>query len=212
MGDIELQIFADRLKELRTENGLTQIQFVDGLGITASALSAYEKNLKNPSISVAKRIAEKYNVSIDWLCGLTEKKTNSDIPQTLADILTMLFLIDEYSDIQIYANDDIVECKNSDGHICSLEKSTIHEIGFQPYTIDEIISDWEKMRNLYKIETIDKDVYLLWKEKTLKKARNLSPSGYSLCKDQSRVSAHNDQTEYHKEEPENSTALKGTDN
>ena len=210
MGDMELQVFADRLKELRTENGLTQAQFVTGLGITASALSAYEKNLKNPSISVAKRIAEKYNVSIDWLCGLSEKKTNSNIPQTLADILTMLFLIDEYSDIQIYENDDIVECKNSDGRICSMENCKIHEIGFQPYTIDDIISDWDKMRGLYRSETIDKDVYLLWKEKTLEKAKKLSPSGSSICKVQSITAAHN--PEVPEEAPEDSDGSKGTDN
>lgn len=77
MGDMELQIFSDRLKQLREELNLTQAQFVEGLDITPSALSAYEKNAKNPSISVAKRIAEKYHISIDWLCGLSSNKNNS---------------------------------------------------------------------------------------------------------------------------------------
>ena len=37
MGDLELQIFADRLKHLRVSLGLTQSEFVEKLGITASA-------------------------------------------------------------------------------------------------------------------------------------------------------------------------------
>ena len=66
------EIFSQRLRELRASKEKTQAEFVEGLGITASALSSYEKNTKNPSINVVKRIAKKYNVSIDWLCGLSE--------------------------------------------------------------------------------------------------------------------------------------------
>lgn len=95
MGDIELQIFADKLKELRLSLGLTQAEFVEKLGITASALSAYEKNQKNPSISIVKKIAEQYNVSIDWLCGLTNKKHVNNIISTVSDIVKLLLQIEE---------------------------------------------------------------------------------------------------------------------
>ena len=61
MNDLDLDIFAQRLKELRTTLGITQKDFASELGITAAALSSYEKNNINPSISVAKRIAEKYH-------------------------------------------------------------------------------------------------------------------------------------------------------
>ena len=59
----------DRIKQLRTRLKLSQREFVEGIGITASALSAYEKGQKQPTISVAMNIAAKYNVSLDWLCG-----------------------------------------------------------------------------------------------------------------------------------------------
>ena len=62
MGDIELQIFADRLKELRLRRNLTQKDFAEKIGVTAAALSAYENNLKNPSVAVAKRIADASHV------------------------------------------------------------------------------------------------------------------------------------------------------
>ena len=50
MGDNELQVFADRLRELRKSLNLTQKEFADKIGITAAALSSYENNQINPSI------------------------------------------------------------------------------------------------------------------------------------------------------------------
>lgn len=63
MGDIELEVFSERLKSLRLELNMTQKEFAEKIGVTAAALSAYENNQKNPSIAVAKRISEKFNIS-----------------------------------------------------------------------------------------------------------------------------------------------------
>lgn len=142
MGDMELQVFADRLKELRISLELTQAQFVDDLGITASALSAYEKNLKNPSISVAKRIAEKYHVSIDWLCGLSEKKYNTK-PVTYADAIELL--ADTWDALKFRVIGD-----------------NPHYIVFYDDVMEYFLNDWSKMLDLYHEGTIDKKLYKLW--------------------------------------------------
>lgn len=86
MGDIELQIFSDRLKILRNTLEITQKDFAEKIGITAAALSSYENNLKNPSIAVAKKIAEAFSVSIDWLCGLSEEKGLKPEIKTYRDV------------------------------------------------------------------------------------------------------------------------------
>lgn len=167
MGDIELQIFADRLKELRTLLELTQAEFVIDLGITASALSAYEKNQKNPSISVAKRIAEKYNISIDWLCGLSETMNHRDKPRKYSDIIKILLDIEKYLDIGVYT-----EWKdNSDPYNQSptYKPFLFAEIIFNNQLMKEFMVEWEKMKQLHDDGTIDEDVYTLWIEKTLKK-------------------------------------------
>ena len=44
MSEKELQIFSDRLKEFRTSRKISQKDFAEKIGITASALSQYEKN------------------------------------------------------------------------------------------------------------------------------------------------------------------------
>lgn len=146
MGDIELQIFSERLKELRISLGLTQAQFVEELGITASALSAYEKNLKNPSISVAKRIAEKYSVSIDWLCGLSDNKTLSDdMIWTYSDIIN---LCSKTSDPTKAAN--------------AIMNKFVDRL-------EQFIAESKQMESLKKDGLIDQELYELWLEKTLRK-------------------------------------------
>lgn len=146
MGDIELQIFSDRLKKLRTELKLTQAQFVEGLGITSAALSAYEKNLKNPSISVAKRIAEKYQVSIDWLCGLSDNQHTTDN------------YIWTYSDI-------IKLCRDIENPTSAIDKITRNFIN----KMQKFISESEHMEKLKQDNLIDQELYDLWVEKELKK-------------------------------------------
>lgn len=160
MGDIELQIFSDRLKELRASLGLTQVQFVDGLGITASALSAYEKNLKNPSISVAKRIAEKYHVSIDWLCGLSDKKNINSQFQTYGDIINALFNIDNYTDMILSTDTD---------SLCPF-------LGFEDKVLSNFLQEWKDATNVLYNTSINKEItktmYDSWKKSKLEELSN----------------------------------------
>ncbi len=72
MGDFSA--LAVRIKELRESFRMTQKEFSAFVGCTAATLSAYENGSKSPSLEIIKGIAEKCNVSIDWLCGLTDKK------------------------------------------------------------------------------------------------------------------------------------------
>lgn len=184
MGDFST--LALRIKELRKSLDMTQKDFSAYVGCTAATLSAYENGSKSPSLEIIKSIAEKCNVSIDWLCGLSDKKTSSNVPKTLADIFEMLFLIQENSDIQIYAHKDIVYIRNHDNLLTAFGESTIHVLGFQPFTIDSFMEDWQKMHDMYLSEKIDEEVYALWKEKTLKKAMAYLPDGKKIENDKPR--------------------------
>lgn len=184
MGDFS--VLALRIKELRKSLNMTQKDFSAHVGCTAATLSAYENGSKSPSLEIIKSIAAKCNVSIDWLCGLSDKKTSSNIPHTLADIFEMLFLIQEYSDIRIYNHKDVVYIRNADNLLTNFGESTIHAMGFQPFDIDSFMEDWQKMYEMYQSEKIDEEVYALWKEKTLIKTMAYLPNGEKIRKDESR--------------------------
>lgn len=86
----EFDTLAQRLKMLRNRMKMTQKEFSEKVGFTQATLSAYENSQKKPSLDIIMDIAEKCNVSIDWLCGLSEKMKNNDEPETYADIIDLL--------------------------------------------------------------------------------------------------------------------------
>ena len=86
----ELQIFSNRLKELRSYKKITQKEFAEKIGITAAALSSYENNGKNPSIAVVKRISEEFCVTTDWHCRFSDKIYPNSKVNTLAEVASKI--------------------------------------------------------------------------------------------------------------------------
>ena len=59
-----------KLISLRNSYGLTQQEVADIIGISRSALSYYEKAERTIDIEVLFKLANLYNVSIDYLVGM----------------------------------------------------------------------------------------------------------------------------------------------
>lgn len=61
-----------RLKELREEKGYTQKQLADKFGINSVTYLHYEKEQREPPLSLIADIAKFYGVSVDYLLGLSD--------------------------------------------------------------------------------------------------------------------------------------------
>lgn len=59
--------FSKRLKELRAKKGISQEDMAKSIGVHVTHLSRYERGLSVPSLEVAEKIANTFNVSIDLL-------------------------------------------------------------------------------------------------------------------------------------------------
>lgn len=64
-------MFACRLKQLRESNKLTQEELANKLGISRGSISYYEKRERFPDINVLFKVCEYFNVSADWILGLS---------------------------------------------------------------------------------------------------------------------------------------------
>ena len=64
-----------RITELRMSFGWTQVQLAQKLGITKQTVSNWENDNIQPSIDMLVKLSKIFNVSTDYLLGLT--------PQTL---------------------------------------------------------------------------------------------------------------------------------
>ena len=65
-------ILGVRLKELRETKGLTQKQLAEILNINSVTYLHYEKEQREPPLALLADLAKFYDVSTDYLLGLTE--------------------------------------------------------------------------------------------------------------------------------------------
>lgn len=65
-------ISAERLRELRVQNGYTQRQLAETLGIRQQSYVRYEYGTSEPSLENLKKLCEFYNVSSDYLLGISD--------------------------------------------------------------------------------------------------------------------------------------------
>lgn len=64
-----------RIKELRELNNIQQKELASILEISPNALSQYENNKREPSIDTVSKIADFFNVSVDFLYGTSDITT-----------------------------------------------------------------------------------------------------------------------------------------
>lgn len=117
-------IFGKRLRELREEHELTMdyvvfdMQHKYNIEINKGQLSRWEKG-QSPSLKYIKYLAVYYNVSADYLLGLTESKKPSTRVNSLRDIL-----MEEHS-TQI----DVAEAKKLIDDVLSKEPKKLIKVG-----------------------------------------------------------------------------------
>lgn len=68
--------FSERLKDLRKQAGLTQVGVAEKLGISQPAYASWERGVKKPTQDNLVKIAHTLNVSVDYLVGNSEEKTD----------------------------------------------------------------------------------------------------------------------------------------
>jgi transcriptional regulator with XRE-family HTH domain len=61
--------FPSRLRQLRTQGQLTQVQLAEKFGFTGKAVSTWEKGTREPGIADLVRLAEVFNCTLDFLMG-----------------------------------------------------------------------------------------------------------------------------------------------
>ena len=64
--------FGEHLKEMRISFNYTQKQVASNIGITERNYQRYEANDQRPSFDILISLADFYNVSLDYLVGLTK--------------------------------------------------------------------------------------------------------------------------------------------
>lgn len=62
-----------RIRDLREDNDLTQNELVEKLGMHKTTYTNYEQGKRDLPLSFAIKLAQFYNVSLDYLAGITNE-------------------------------------------------------------------------------------------------------------------------------------------
>lgn len=95
-------IFSKRLIELRTKNNSMAKDIASYIGVSKQAFSQYEKQQSTPSTDILVAIAKYFNVSIDYLTGISDNpdisESNNDpnITQLESELLEDFRLLNKY--------------------------------------------------------------------------------------------------------------------
>ena len=68
------RILSERLRQCRKEKGLSQLQVAVYCDITEKAYQNYELMTREPRVEILVRLADFYDVSLDYLTGRTDEK------------------------------------------------------------------------------------------------------------------------------------------
>lgn len=73
--DFMIKSINEIIKELRVESGITQSELADKLGCKRQKIADWEREKASPSINDLIPLSKVFNVSIDYLMGVTDVKT-----------------------------------------------------------------------------------------------------------------------------------------
>ena len=75
--------FADVLRKLRLEKGLSQEAFAFEVGIHRTYVSQLERGLKSPSLKTIQKIATVLNITISEFMALVENEMNGELSSSV---------------------------------------------------------------------------------------------------------------------------------
>jgi transcriptional regulator with XRE-family HTH domain len=129
-----LESLGGKMRDLRAARGMTQRALAEALGVTTSTISVYERAAKTPPLETVVKLAELFDVSIDYLCGHDVRQR----PITPADVINAL---EQWYENQI-------------GNIV---------FEFLDADISKLVREWIDVYDLYRNGTISLDLYNAFK-------------------------------------------------
>lgn len=72
--------FPAKIKTIRQQNSLTQLQMGEIIGVSKVSVSGYESGKRVPDLATLTRIADHFNITVDYLLGREKiSNMNADI-------------------------------------------------------------------------------------------------------------------------------------
>ena len=152
----------DRIKNLRLHNGGTQESLASKLGVTAQAVSRWERGICYPDMELVPQIANVFSISIDELFGY--KKTNENKIGTLVEKINEMNRQNNGEDVCLdqciaLARESLIEFPENEKLMLALA-SVLYNAGYVRYGEHHLVG--EDGYSLYDVEL--HETYAEWQE------------------------------------------------
>ncbi len=93
----------NRIRELRKSKGMNQDTLASFVGVSQQTISKIERDMNSMSIDILVQIAKHFNVTTDYLLGISDEKRNLHLENRMSRRLEENYnLVVEYEDLDDY--------------------------------------------------------------------------------------------------------------
>lgn len=97
-------MFSDRLRHLREDAGLKQIDIAKKLNLSGPAYGHYERGTRDPNLDTLISISKFYNVTTDYLLGISDITLSNNSSNIESEDVTSTYSETEIELIHYYRN------------------------------------------------------------------------------------------------------------
>lgn len=94
----------ERIRRYRLASKLTQQEFADRIGVTGASVSAYENEIRYPSLDTVVRIARVFGITTDELLTGKIEIVNIDVSGLTIEqrsmVVEMVHILEEYNELK----------------------------------------------------------------------------------------------------------------
>ena len=100
----------NRIRELRKNRGMNQEALASFIGVSQQTISKIERNTDSLSVDILIRLSDQFNVTTDYLLGLSDEKRNINTQRRVRDKLEEYHeFVGEYEKLNEYNKKAVVE-------------------------------------------------------------------------------------------------------
>ncbi len=92
-------MFPERLKQLRKEKGMTQIDLAKALGVSSGTVAMWETGKRKPSFEMFDRLTEVFDRRIDYILGASDDVSPLKVGEGEAMVTGNWVVQEEYEDV-----------------------------------------------------------------------------------------------------------------
>ncbi len=99
MREIKQENFAQRIRELRLEHGMTQEDVARWIGVSRGCMANYETGKRRPDALIVRRLSKLLGVSTDFLLGVTQIRSYTLSETVMNDFAQAWDETEKYGDV-----------------------------------------------------------------------------------------------------------------